>query len=129
MRVTLRDVADEAGVSRATAGLVVRNSFAPCRDSESHGRELRELKKRTYTISIDRNWIDSSSGERYTRESPAHDVVVGDYPLGSLTDVDKAVAATIDARKEELALMEVLESGKPISRSEKYRTIRVGGDA
>lgn len=43
-------------------------------------------------------WIDGSaskaaSGERFTRSSPAHDVIVGDYPLPDAIEMYRAVAA------------------------------------
>jgi betaine-aldehyde dehydrogenase len=95
-----------------------------------------------------RQWIDGAacealSGERFTRESPAHDVIVGDYPLADAADTDRAVAAArkafdsgpwprmsgaersrilhraanlIEAHREELVLADVLEGGKPITQ-------------
>src|ERR1700730_10797136 len=95
-----------------------------------------------YAMWIDGDWVTSKSS--FTRESPAHDVTVGRYPMGSEADTDAAVAAArrafdagpwpkmsgadrskallrvadgIRAKKEELALIEVLESGKPISQA------------
>src|SRR5439155_15802771 len=77
-------------------------------------------------------------------ESPAHGVIVGDYPLAGEADVDAAVAAArrafdagpwprmrgaerarllgrvaeaIRAAAEDLATIEVLESGKPIAQA------------
>jgi betaine-aldehyde dehydrogenase len=93
---------------------------------------------------IDGQWVEAQTGERYTRESPAHGVTVGDYPLAGADDTDRAVAAArrafddgpwprmagaerakrllkvaelIRANREELALIEVLESGKPIAQA------------
>jgi betaine-aldehyde dehydrogenase len=87
---------------------------------------------------------ESVSGQRFTRESPAHDVAVGDYPLADVADAQKAIAAArtafdhgswprmpgaerarilfrvadiIEAHADELALADVLESGKPISQA------------
>jgi len=89
-------------------------------------------------------WVPSQSGKQFTRESPAHDITVGRYPMADQTDTDSAVAAArhafdsglwpqmsgadrskkllkvadgLRAKKEELALIEVLESGKPISQA------------
>ena len=93
---------------------------------------------------IDGKWLESSDNERYERQSPAHDVVVGIYPRGTAQDVDKAVdvarkafdesdwpwmpgaerakrlhrvAEIIRERTDELARIETLESGKPISQA------------
>ncbi len=94
-------------------------------------------------------WINgkeetSRSGKTFDRRSPAHDTVVGVYPLAGAEDTDIAVAAArrafdqgpwpkrsgaeraaclgklaslIRARAEELALIETLESGKPIAQA------------
>lgn len=102
------------------------------------------IESKSYRMYIGGNWIDSNSGARYTRESPAHDVQVGDYPQGNAEDADAAVASARVAfdegpwpgmsgaersklllkvsrilrdRREDLAVREVLESGKPISQS------------
>ena len=88
--------------------------------------------------------VDSETGDRFQRDSPAHDVAVGDYPLGSADDLECAVAAArgafdsgvwprasgaeraaalravadlIEQEAEDLALIEALESGKPISQA------------
>ncbi len=97
-----------------------------------------------YHMLINGEWVDAESGRRYRRESPAHDVPVGDYPLADVVDTDAAVAAArrafdegpwphmqgaerarilyrvaeaIRAAKDDLAYIEVLESGKPISQA------------
>src|SRR5918995_6434079 len=83
-------------------------------------------------------------GEEVLRDSPAHDVRVASYHSASEADVDAAVtaahkafssddwpqtsgaeraallrgvAARIEAERDELALIETLESGKPISQA------------
>src|SRR5215211_1859933 len=83
-------------------------------------------------------------GEEVLRDSPAHDVRVATYHRSSEADVDSAVAAAhrafsggdwprtsgaeratllrhvasrIEAELDELALIETLESGKPISQA------------
>jgi betaine-aldehyde dehydrogenase len=97
-----------------------------------------------YHMLINGQWVEAASGRRYRRESPAHDVAVGDYPLADVVDTDAAVAAArrafdegpwphmpgaerarilyrvaqaIRAARDELAYIEVLESGKPISQA------------
>jgi len=98
----------------------------------------------SYQMLIDGQWVEAQSGERYDRESPAHGVTVGTYPKAGSEDVDKAVAAARKAFDEgpwpmmqaakrakiihrvseiiredasELAYLETLESGKPISQA------------
>lgn len=97
-----------------------------------------------YQMLIDGRWVESVAGRRFTRESPAHGVVVGDYPLGGREDADAAVATArrafdhgpwptlpgverarilqraaeaIREDAESLAVIEVLESGKPIAQA------------
>src|SRR6266536_3217970 len=97
-----------------------------------------------YHMLINGQWVEAASGRRYRRESPAHDVAVGDYPLADVVDTDAAVAAArrafdegpwphmqgaerarilyrvaeaIRAARDDLAYIEVLESGKPISQA------------
>lgn len=97
-----------------------------------------------YKNFINGNWCDSESGKTFDRSSPAHDVGVGIYPLSTKEDTEKAIlaakitfkkgdwsdlagsekakyllkiAALIRERSEELALIETLESGKPISQA------------
>ncbi len=98
----------------------------------------------SYQMLIAGRWVEARSGKRYTWNSPAHDVPVGDYPEAGVEDVDAAVAAARKAFDEgpwphtsgaerakilmkvadairddagELARIEVLESGKPISQA------------
>ena len=81
------------------------------------------------------DWVQSQTGKQFTRESPAHDITVGRYPMADQIDTDFAVAAArhafdsgpwpkisgadrskallkvaegLRAKKEELALIEVL---------------------
>lgn len=97
-----------------------------------------------YQMLINGQWVEAASGQRYQRKSPAHDVPVGDYPLADIIDTDAAVAAArrafdegpwphmsgaerarilyrvaeaIRTAKDDLAYIEVLESGKPISQA------------
>jgi betaine-aldehyde dehydrogenase len=88
--------------------------------------------------------VQSRTGKRFERRSPAHDTPVGEYPEAAEEDVDAAVLAARNAfdegpwphtsgaerakillqtaellrqRKQDLALIETLESGKPISQA------------
>jgi betaine-aldehyde dehydrogenase len=84
------------------------------------------------------------SGERFERTSPGHDIVVGSYARATVADVDSAVdsareafetgawrwssgaqrarvlrdvAMAIEAELDELAKLEALEAGKPVSQA------------
>jgi betaine-aldehyde dehydrogenase len=97
-----------------------------------------------YEMLINGRWVEALSGKRYSRESPAHNVTVGTYPEADANDANAAVAAArrafdegtwphlsgadrarcllkvadlIRAHKEELAVIETLESGKPIAQA------------
>jgi betaine-aldehyde dehydrogenase len=98
----------------------------------------------TYAMWIDGQAVPAKSGQTFSRESPAHGVKVGEYPLAGSDDVDAAVGAArrafdigswphtpgaerakallraaelIRANKDEFALIETLESGKPIKQA------------
>ncbi len=98
----------------------------------------------SFKMLIDGQWVDARGGERFQTISPAHDVAVGSYPLADAHDVDAAVIAArkafdegpwprmsgearekvlrrvadgVRANIEELARLEVLESGKPITQA------------
>ncbi|MBV8214097.1 MAG: aldehyde dehydrogenase family protein [Verrucomicrobia bacterium] len=98
----------------------------------------------TYSMWIDGQAASAKNGQTFSRESPAHGVKVGEYPLAGADDVDAAVAAArrafdigswphlpgaerakvllrtaelIRASKDEFALIETLESGKPIKQA------------
>jgi betaine-aldehyde dehydrogenase len=98
----------------------------------------------TYSMWIDGQAVPAKSGQTFSRESPAHGLKVGEYPLASSNDVDAAVAAArrafdigswphtpgaerakallraaelIRGNKDEFALIETLESGKPIKQA------------
>ncbi len=93
---------------------------------------------------IDGAWVDAADGATFERESPAHDKVVAVYAKAGVADAEKAiesarrafdhgewpkmkaaeratilrkVADGILARKEEFALMETLENGKPYEQA------------
>ena len=97
-----------------------------------------------YELWINGKEVPSGSGKRFERKSPAHGIVIGDYAEAGVEDVDTAVHAARDAfdrgpwphfseadrmkcllkaadpirgQKEALALIETLESGKPISQA------------
>jgi betaine-aldehyde dehydrogenase len=99
---------------------------------------------RPFDLWINGEWTASESDGQITRTSPAHDCPVTQVPEGTAGDVNKAVAAakasfeagtwsTISGaersavlyavadrlieRKEELALLETLESGKPLTQA------------
>ena len=98
----------------------------------------------SYKILINGVWKEAISKETFTRESPAHGLPVGVYPLCDSSDTKEAIKAAretfregswssmagadrakiilkvgegIRERAEELALIETLESGKPISQA------------
>lgn len=100
--------------------------------------------KKSYRLLIGEQWLDAAEGQRIERVSPGHDVVVSDYPAAGVAEVDRAVAAArrafdegpwprlsgaerskmlfrisaaIRSHAEELALVETLESGKPIAQA------------
>jgi betaine-aldehyde dehydrogenase len=97
-----------------------------------------------YDLWINGKEVPAESGKRFERRSPALDVVVGEYAEAGTGDVDTAVKAAREAfdggswphfsgadrmkcllkaaelirqQKETLALIETLESGKPISQA------------
>ncbi|HEY0791835.1 MAG TPA: aldehyde dehydrogenase family protein [Chthoniobacterales bacterium] len=97
-----------------------------------------------YQLWIGGKEVSARSGKRFARESPAHGTLVGEYARADGADVDAAVEAAraafdrgpwphssgaergqcllkaaglIRAQKEQLALVETLESGKPITQA------------
>ena len=97
-----------------------------------------------YLMWINGLWVEAQNGMRFTRESPSEGVIVGEYPQADTVDTDAAVAAARQAfdegswphipgverarllnrvadairrERDELAEIEVLESGKPISQA------------
>lgn len=99
---------------------------------------------RRFGLYIGGAWCDAADGATTERRSPAHDVPVTLTARGTVADADRAVAAAraafddgrwsdlpgaaraavlletarlIRARAEELALLETLETGKPIAQS------------
>jgi acyl-CoA reductase-like NAD-dependent aldehyde dehydrogenase len=93
---------------------------------------------------IDGQWVDAADGCTLERHSPAHDKLVAVYAKAGVADTERAIAAArrafddgpwphmkgterarilrsvaegILARKQELALLETLENGKPLAQS------------
>jgi betaine-aldehyde dehydrogenase len=102
------------------------------------------IAARDYQNLIDGAWAGAADGSVFERVSPAHDVVVGRYPASDEEDLNRAVAAArrafdegpwpmmpgverarilnrvaeaIRAEADDLALVEALESGKPVSQA------------
>ena len=104
--------------------------------------DQRLMKIARYSMLIDGRQVEAKSGKRMQRESPAHKgAIVGSYPEAGPEDVDLAVKAArkafdegpwprmsgserskilfraaelLQQKAEELAIVECLESGKPI---------------
>lgn len=109
----------------------------------SQSYSIEDIEKVSRQQLIDGQDVESVSGARFTRESPAHGVVVSEFPESDIADIDAAVAAarrafesgwrTLDGASrakllhrvgdlirrdaESLAIAESLESGKPISQA------------
>jgi betaine-aldehyde dehydrogenase len=102
------------------------------------------LAETKYKMVIGGESAEALAADRFTRISPAHDVVVGSYPAGGTEDADRAIAAArkafdkgpwprlngadrarslrrvaelIDEHIERLAHVEAVESGKPIGQA------------
>ncbi|WP_417582654.1 aldehyde dehydrogenase family protein [Nitrincola sp.] len=115
-------------------------NFVPVNMSDSR---LPKTAKR-YQMFIDGKWTDGSAESTFVRNSPAHGIPVSEYPRGGEVDVNAAVsaarhafdagvwsrisgaeraevllkaAALIRENAEQLALVETLETGKPIQQS------------
>lgn len=94
---------------------------------------------------IDGQWLDADSGERFAVHNPATGEVIQQVAAGAASDIDKAVAAArqafdhgpwptlsgvqraaylraiaaeLEARKDELAALEVLDNGKPLAEAQ-----------
>ena len=105
---------------------------------------LSGYTRRDYKILINGQWVDGAEGTPLERLSPAHGVPVSRYVAATKGDVENAIAAArtafdtgpwprmtasdrsrlllkaadmIEARRDELALLDVLESGKPITQA------------
>lgn len=101
-------------------------------------------KVRAFQMLIDGKWVDSAEGRTTERVAPGHGVVVSRYQAGTKADAEKAIAAArrafdegawprmtasqrslvllraadiIAERADELAYLDAIESGKPISQA------------
>jgi len=106
--------------------------------------KIPETPKR-FDLWIDGAFTPSTSASYMTRQSPAHDCLVTAIAAGTAADVDRAVASALQTfesgvwantsgaersailyavaerlieRKQELALLETLESGKPLAQAD-----------
>ena len=102
------------------------------------------ITAREYQNLIDGKWVDAADGDTSERISPAHDVAVGRYPSAGAEDLERAVAAArrafdegpwptmpgverarilnrvaeaIRVNVDDLAYVEALESGKPVTQA------------
>ncbi|MGF6159005.1 acyl-CoA reductase-like NAD-dependent aldehyde dehydrogenase [Ensifer sp. KUDG1] len=101
-------------------------------------------KVRAFQMLIDGKWVDSAEGRTIERVAPGHGVVVSRYQAGTKADAEKAIATArrafdegswprmtasqrslvllraadiIAERADELAYLDAIESGKPISQA------------
>lgn len=111
--------------------------------SES-SRSQNAMKHLQTKMLIDGKWVDAASGETFTTYNPATEEPIAQVPAGDKTDIDRAVTAArkafdhkswrkMDARDrgrlmykladlierdiQQLAAIETLDNGKPISES------------
>lgn len=107
-------------------------------------RPKQDIKIGPTQLLINNEWVESCSGKRFETINPATGEVICDVALSDAPDVDKAVAAArkaftsgqwpkmsarerglllyrladlIEANKEELARLESLDNGKPLTES------------
>jgi acyl-CoA reductase-like NAD-dependent aldehyde dehydrogenase len=105
---------------------------------------LDNFKVREFQMLIDGEWTDGAEGGIIERKSPGHGVVVSRYQAGTKGDAERAIAAArnafdngpwsrmtgadrsnvllkaadlIASRSDELAYLDCIESGKPISQA------------
>lgn len=106
-------------------------------------KALENFKARDFRMLIDGIWTEGA-GQPIERIAPGHGIVVSRYPAGSKADAERAIAAArkafddgpwpsmtgaersnillkaadrIAARADELAFLDCIESGKPISQA------------
>lgn len=106
-------------------------------------KALNNFQARDFRMLIDGIWTEGT-GDPIERIAPGHGIVVSRYPAGSKTDAERAIAAAreafdsgpwpsmtgaersnillkaadlIAARADELAFLDCIESGKPISQA------------
>ncbi|OCP37874.1 aldehyde dehydrogenase family protein [Ensifer sp. LC163] len=107
-------------------------------------KALGDHKVRTFQMLIDGKWVDSADGRTIERVAPGHGVVVSRYQAAASVDAERAISAArrafddgpwprmtaserslillkaadmIAARADELAFLDAIESGKPISQA------------
>lgn len=107
-------------------------------------KALQNHKARDFRMLIDGAWVASDSGASLERVAPGHGVTVSSYQAGTAMDAERAIAAArrafdeghwprmtgaersnillkaadlIAARADELAFLDAIESGKPISQA------------
>ncbi|MGO4567192.1 aldehyde dehydrogenase family protein [Rhizobium sp. 2YAF20] len=106
-------------------------------------KTLANLKVREFKMLIDGEWITGAEGRTLERVAPSHGVVVSRYQAATKVDVERAIGAArkafdsgiwsgqtgaqrssvllkaadlISERAEELAYLDAIEAGKPISQ-------------
>jgi acyl-CoA reductase-like NAD-dependent aldehyde dehydrogenase len=107
-------------------------------------KALADYQLREFRMLIDGGWAEAARGETLERVAPGHGIVISRYQSGTKEDAEKAVEAArnafdhghwprmtgaersdillkaaelIAARSEELAFLDAIESGKPISQA------------
>ncbi|MBB3977497.1 acyl-CoA reductase-like NAD-dependent aldehyde dehydrogenase [Rhizobium azooxidifex] len=107
-------------------------------------KALENHKVRDFRMLIDGAWVETDGGGTLERVAPGHGVTVSRYQAGTRQDAERAIAAArrsfddgfwprmtgaersnillkaadlIAARAEELAFLDAIESGKPISQA------------
>lgn len=106
-------------------------------------KALPDLKVRDFRMLVDGAWVSSADGDTIERTAPSHGVVVSRFQAGTKADAEKAIAAAhrafdkgpwprmtasersaillkaadlIAARLEEIAYLDAIEAGKPITQ-------------
>ena len=106
-------------------------------------KPLTDFKVRDFKMLIDGNWVTSADGKTIERVAPGHGVVVSRYQAAGKLDAERAISSArkafdfgkwphmtgaerslillkaadmISARAEELAFLDSIEAGKPISQ-------------
>lgn len=107
-------------------------------------QQLANHSTREFSMLIDGQWVAGAEGKTIERMSPAHGVVVSRYQSATRVDAERAIAAArkafdtgpwphmtaaerslillraadiMEQRQDELARLDTLESGKPISQA------------